>query len=89
MGTVIIIDVLRAFTTAAVAFSRGADKIILVAEVDEALALRGRGMGDLCMGEMGGMRPDGFDFGNSPFELSHADVTARRLFSPRGQERLA
>ena len=53
-GAVIIIDVFRAFTTAAVAFSRGADKIILVAEVDEALALRGRGMGDLCMGGGGG-----------------------------------
>ena len=78
-GTVIIIDVFRVFTTAAVAFSRGADKIILVAEVDEALELHGRGMDDLCMGEVGGIRPDGFDFGNSPFELSHADVNGKTL----------
>ena len=78
-GTAVIIDVFRAFTTAAVAFSRGADRIVLVAEVDEALELRRRGVGDMCMGEVGGMRPEGFDFGNSPFELSHADVQGKTL----------
>ena len=78
-GTVIIIDVFRAFTTAAVALSRGADKIILVAEVDEALDLRSRGLGDICVGEVAGMRPQGFDFGNSPLELSQADVDGKTL----------
>jgi 2-phosphosulfolactate phosphatase len=78
-GTAIIIDVFRAFTTAAVAFSRGAESIVLVAEVDEALELRRRGTGDLCMGEVGGMRPNGFDFGNSPYEISEADVEGKRL----------
>ncbi len=78
-GTAIIIDVFRAFTTAAVAFSRGAEKIVLVAEVDEALALRNRGIGEMCMGEVGGKRPDGFDLGNSPFEMSNADVEGKVL----------
>jgi 2-phosphosulfolactate phosphatase len=78
-GTVIIVDVFRAFTTAAVAFRRGAAAIILVAEVEEALDLRRRGMGHLCMGEMDGKRPDGFDFGNSPFELSQAEVSGLTL----------
>ena len=78
-GTVVIIDVFRAFTTAAVAFSRGAKKIIMVAEVDEALELRRRGVGDLCIGEVGGRRPEGFDMGNSPFELSTADVKGKTL----------
>ena len=78
-GTAIIIDVFRAFTTAAVAFSRGATKITLVAEVDEALGLRDRGVGDLCMGEVGGARPEGFDYGNSPYELSTADVDGKAL----------
>ena len=31
------------------------------------------------MGEVGGMRPPGFDFGNSPHELSTADVAGKRL----------
>ena len=78
-GTVIVVDVFRCFTTAAVAFARGADKIVMVAEVDEALELRRRGVGELCMGEVGGMRPEGFDYGNSPTELSHADVEGKAL----------
>ena len=78
-GTVVIIDVFRAFTTAAVAFSRGAAKIVLTAEVGEALELRARGVGELCMGEVDGIRPEGFDFGNSPFELSTADVDGKTL----------
>ena len=78
-GTVIIIDVFRAFTTAAIAFDRGADHIVLVAEIEEALALRDRGVGDLLMGEVDGTRPDGFDFGNSPFEISTADVAGKTI----------
>jgi len=42
-GTVGIIDVFRAFTTAAVALANGASRIIMVAAVEEALALRGAG----------------------------------------------
>ena len=78
-GTVVIIDVYRAFTTAAMAFSRGAEKIILVAEVEEALDLRQRGVGHLCMGEVDGKRPPGFDLGNSPFEVSRADLQDKIL----------
>lgn len=78
-GTVVVIDVFRAFTTAAVAFSRGARQIVLTAEPEEALALRSSGVVDLCMGEVGGIRPPGFDFGNSPYELSLADVRGKAL----------
>jgi len=72
VGAVVIIDVFRAFTTAAVALARGAAKIIIVGSVDEALALRSAGVGNLCMGEVGGRAPPGFDLGNSPFEASEA-----------------
>lgn len=78
-GTTIIIDVFRAFTTAAVAFDRGARQIILVAEIEEARQLRRQGRGDLCMGEVDGIKPAGFDFGNSPYELSQADVEGKTL----------
>jgi 2-phosphosulfolactate phosphatase len=78
-GTTIIIDVFRAFTTAAVAFDRGATKIILVAEVEEALALHRQGVGDLCMGEVDGRKPAGFDFGNSPYEVSQAELVGKTL----------
>ena len=78
-GTAIIIDVFRAFTTAAIAFSRGVEKIVLVAEIEEALQLRNAGVGQICMGEVAGMRPEGFDYGNSPYELSQAEVAGKTL----------
>ncbi len=78
-GTVIIIDVFRAFTTAAIAFDHGAKEITLVAEVDEARELHRQGIGDLMMGEVDGRRPDGFDYGNSPHEISQADVMGKSI----------
>jgi 2-phosphosulfolactate phosphatase len=73
-GSVVIIDVFRAFTTAAVVLAGGATKIIMVSDAQEALALRSAGVGQVCMGEVGGRAPPGFDFGNSPFEASQAHV---------------
>jgi 2-phosphosulfolactate phosphatase len=78
-GTVVIVDVFRAFTACAVALARGAERIILEPDVERALALRQRGVGHQCFGEVGGKPPPGFDFGNSPFELSQVDVRGRTL----------
>lgn len=83
-GTVVIIDVFRAFTTAAVALARGAEKIVMVADVEEALALRRQGVGQVCMGEVGGHAPPGFDHGNSPHELSAADIAGRTIIQRTG-----
>ena len=74
-GVVIVIDVLRAFSTAAYAFSRGAREIFLVSTVDEALALKSAIPNSRAMGEVGGLRPDGFDFGNSPTYIDEADLS--------------
>jgi 2-phosphosulfolactate phosphatase len=76
---VVVIDVFRAFTTAAVALARGADAIVIVGDVDEAKHLRSRGLGQFCMGERGGLKLPGFDFGNSPSELSRAEVHGKTL----------
>ena len=78
-GTVIVIDVFRAFTTAAIAFENGAREITLVAEIEEALELRRRGIGDVLMGEVDGKRPAGFDYGNSPFEIAEVDFTGKSI----------
>lgn len=72
-GVVIVIDVLRAFSTAAYAFSRGAKEILLVSTVDEALSLKSSLPNAKAMGEVGGLRPEGFDFGNSPTYIEQAD----------------
>lgn len=78
-GAVAIIDVFRAFTTAAVALANGAARIIMVSTVEDALALRASGTGQVCMGEVGGRAPAGFDFGNSPFDVSHVDFRGKTL----------
>jgi 2-phosphosulfolactate phosphatase len=39
-GVVVVIDVLRAFTTAAYAFDRGAEKILPVSSIAEAFILK-------------------------------------------------
>ena len=51
-GTVIIVDVYRAFTTASVALERGISNIIFVAQPEEALAIREQGLADICVGEV-------------------------------------
>ena len=73
-GVVIVIDVLRAFSTAAYAFSRGAKEILLVSTVDEALSLKSAIPQSRAMGEVGGLRPEGFDFGNSPTYIDETDL---------------
>jgi 2-phosphosulfolactate phosphatase len=78
-GNVAIIDVFRAFTTAAVVLANGASRITMVGTVEEALTLRGRGVGQLCMGEVGGRAPPGFDFGNSPFAIQAVDFTGQNI----------
>jgi 2-phosphosulfolactate phosphatase len=78
-GTVVIIDVFRAFTTAAVALARGARRIVMVDSLEQALAHRRSGLADLCIGERAGAKPPGFDFGNSPAELARADVAGKTL----------
>ena len=78
-GTVAVIDVFRAFTTAAVALAGGAYKVIMVSAVEEALSLREKGIGDIYMGEVGGKPPPEFDFGNSPFEVCEVDFTGKSI----------
>ena len=83
-GVVILIDVLRAFSTAACAFSRGAREILLVSTVAEALALKSVLPGAKVMGEVGGLPPAGFDFGNSPTHLSEQDLSGISLIQRTG-----
>lgn len=78
-GAVVVVDVIRAFTTAAYAFASGAAEIYLVGTVDEALAFTAAHPGSLAMGEERGRRPDGFDFPNSPAMVRAADLDGLTL----------
>jgi len=83
-GVVLVIDVLRAFSNAAYAFSRGAKEIILVSTVEEALALKAEIPNSRAMGEVGGLPPEGFDFGNSPTQILKEDLTGLSLIQRTG-----
>lgn len=78
-GAVVVVDVIRAFSTAAYAFGAGAAEIFLVGTVDEALAFKADHPGSLAMGEERGRRPSGFDFPNSPAMVRDADLEGRTL----------
>jgi 2-phosphosulfolactate phosphatase len=71
--------VFRAFTSVAVSLANGASRIVMVRSVEEALALRDAGIGQICMGEVRGRAPDSFDFGNSPFEISGVDFHVKTI----------
>ena len=78
-GLVVVIDVLRAFSNAAYAFSMRAESITLVGTVEDALALKAQMPDALVIGEVDGLPPEGFDFGNSPSETVQHDLCGRRL----------
>lgn len=78
-GVVVVIDVIRAFTNAAYAFARGAKEIYPVSTVEEALQLKKEIPNSLACGEVGGMPPEGFDFGNSPTQTNTLDLHGRTI----------
>lgn len=83
-GIVIVIDVLRAFSTAAYAFSCGAKGIVLVSGVEEALSLKSQIPNSRVMGEVGGLPPEGFDFGNSPTHISTEELSGITIIQRTG-----
>lgn len=65
----IVIDALRASTTIATLFDHGVTRLLVIANVEDALALAGEMPDALLIGERGGERLPGFHLGNSPLEV--------------------
>ena len=78
-GITVIIDVYRAFTTQSFAFENGVKDILNVSDIEQALDMKENGFGDFCMGEIGGIRPDNFDFGNSPSDLKGQNIKDKTI----------
>ncbi|MDP1836782.1 MAG: 2-phosphosulfolactate phosphatase [Chlamydiales bacterium] len=78
-GVAIVIDVIRAFTTAAYAFAAGADKIVTVGKIDEAFHYRAKNPNYLLMGEIKGEPIPGFQFGNSPSQFDGHQIKGETL----------
>ncbi|WP_424358099.1 2-phosphosulfolactate phosphatase [Methanocella sp. MCL-LM] len=77
-GLPVIIDVLRASSTIIVALASGAEKVIPVEDEAEALRL-GQELQAITVGERQGIKIKGFDHGNSPNELLHADLKGKTV----------
>ncbi|WP_122618004.1 2-phosphosulfolactate phosphatase [Streptomyces sp. Tu 4128] len=73
----VVIDVMRAFTVAAWAFSRGVEQIVLASTEREALELKESRPGWLALKD--GPPAAGFDAVNSPGLLRSADFAGRTL----------
>lgn len=78
-GTAVIIDVYRAFTTAAFCVAAGAREIILVERPEEAFTLKSQDGQLFLTGEVGGEPIPGFDAGNSPSAILGFDLSDRRV----------
>ena len=79
VGTAVIIDVFRAFTTAAFCVAAGAREVVLVGDHEQALALKAKDPKLFLTGEIGGRPIPGFDIGNSPSKIVDLDLTGRRV----------
>ena len=86
----VVVDALRASATITVLLQQGASEVLVVKEVNEAYAYRNAQPDTLLVGERGGLKVNGFDFGNSPTEIRHADVQGKRVAftSTTGAQRL-
>lgn len=78
-GTAVIIDVFRAFTTAAFAIAAGAREVVLLADHEDALAMKAADPRVFLTGEIRGVPIPGFDAGNSPSVIQHLDLSGRRV----------
>lgn len=84
----IVVDALRASATAAMLLENGATEILVVREVDDALAAKRENPDALLYGERGGVPPEGFDYGNSPLETGPAKGRSVIFTTTTGAQRL-
>ena len=73
-GLTVIIDVFRAFSLECYLFDYGVTAIRPVGSIDDAFRLHAENPGSVLIGERGGIKCEGFDFGNSPSSMTASDV---------------
>ena len=78
-GLTVVIDVFRAFSAACYVAGNGARQIISVGGVETAFRLKTEQPDYLLMGERNERMVEGFDFGNSPFQVESIDFTEKTV----------
>lgn len=74
---VLVVDVLRATTTAPLLFERGLEALFITPSLRSARSYAGE-HGLLLMGERDGLPPEGFNYGASPADLSKVNFQDKR-----------
>jgi 2-phosphosulfolactate phosphatase len=82
----VVVDVIRATTTLGVFFERGCRRVLVAPDIATARAAHARlahaqssATRPLLAGEVGGVAPPGFDFGNSPAEIGAQELRGREV----------
>jgi 2-phosphosulfolactate phosphatase len=83
-GLAVVIDVFRAFTTAAHVMANGAKRILPVGTVEEAFELRKLHPEWVLIGEEEGKKVEGFDYGNSPYDISVINFSGKTIVQRTG-----
>lgn len=76
-SVVVIIDILRATSAICTAFHHEVKEIIPVATIEEANEYRDKGF--LIGGERNGVKIEGFDFGNSPYDYMNGNIKGKTI----------
>lgn len=76
---IIVIDVLRCCSTIVTALTNAADGVIPTRTVKEARALHKKHPEFILTGERRGIKPKGFDLGNSPLEFSPQRIKGKHI----------
>lgn len=81
----VVIDCLRATTTIATLFARGLSDLVVIDDLEQA-RIRGAAEGRVLFGEVGGLPPEDFDYGNSPVEAAGLNLAGERglLYTTNG-----
>ena len=78
-GLTVIIDVFRAFSLECYLYDMGVKEIRPVSAVEEAFTLHGRIEDSILIGERGGEKCAGFDYGNSPSAILKEHVAGKTI----------
>ncbi len=78
-GFTVVVDVFRAFSVSYFIAAQKPSRYLVVDDVELAFALRDRIPGAVLVGERGGFKIEGFDFGNSPTEILAGNLAGKTI----------
>lgn len=78
-GIAVIIDVFRAFTVEPYIMNNCAKKLIPVGDIEIAYEYKRKDENCILIGERGGRKQDGFEYGNSPSQIQNVDFSGKTV----------